>query len=85
MVDDGQQVLGMCCCLLTDSLVKKMMINSGIFGPEGHPMSRPEATEAEATHRAIAMADQVAQREFMGKYEHKNIFKRLVYRSLSFM
>ena len=43
MVDDGQQ----------------RMIDSGIFGPEGHPMSRPEATEAEATHRAIAIADQV--------------------------
>lgn len=43
MVDAGQQA----------------MIDAGIFGPEGHPMSRPEATEAEATHRAIAMADQV--------------------------
>eukprot|EP00468_Gymnochlora_sp_CCMP2014_P004180 CAMPEP_0167747642 /NCGR_PEP_ID=MMETSP0110_2-20121227/4397_1 /TAXON_ID=629695 /ORGANISM="Gymnochlora sp., Strain CCMP2014" /LENGTH=506 /DNA_ID=CAMNT_0007632571 /DNA_START=104 /DNA_END=1624 /DNA_ORIENTATION=+ len=43
MVDDGQQA----------------MVDAGIFGPEGHPMSRPEATEAEATHRAIAMADQV--------------------------
>jgi len=43
MVDDGQQA----------------MIEAGIFGPEGHPLSRPEATEAEATHRAIAMADQV--------------------------
>mmetsp|Transcript_1892 Transcript_1892/g.2680 ORF Transcript_1892/g.2680 Transcript_1892/m.2680 type:complete len:536 (-) Transcript_1892:75-1682(-) len=43
MVDDGQEA----------------MILNGIYGPEGHPMSRPEATEAEATHRAIAMADQV--------------------------
>jgi len=43
MVDDGQE----------------RMIAAGIFGPEGHPMSRPEATEAEATHRAIAIADQV--------------------------
>eukprot|EP00937_MAST-01D_sp_MAST-1D-sp2_P006799 g6799.t1 len=38
---------------------RQAMIDAGITGPEGHPMSRPEATEAEATHRAIAMADQV--------------------------
>jgi len=43
MVDDGQQA----------------MIDAGITGPEGHPLSRPAACEAEATHRAIAMADQV--------------------------
>ena len=43
MVDDGQQA----------------MVDLGIMGPEGHPMSRPEETEAEATHRAIALADQV--------------------------
>ena len=43
MVDDGQQA----------------MVDAGIMGPEAHGMSRPEATEAEATHRAIAIADQV--------------------------
>ena len=43
MVDDGQQA----------------MVDAGVMGPEGHPMSRPEACEAEATHRAITIANQV--------------------------
>jgi len=43
MVDDGQQA----------------MVDAGVLGPEGHPMSRPEACEAEATHRAITIANQV--------------------------
>jgi dihydropyrimidinase len=42
MVDAGQQ----------------RMVDAGILGPEAHGMSRPPATEAEATHRAIAIADQ---------------------------
>ena len=42
MVDAGQQA----------------MVDAGIMGPEAHGMSRPAATEAEATHRAIAIADQ---------------------------
>ena len=40
MVDAGQQA----------------MVDAGILGPEAHGMSRPAATEAEATHRAIAIA-----------------------------
>ena len=32
------------------------MVDAGILGPEAHGMSRPAATEAEATHRAIAIA-----------------------------
>ena len=43
MVDDGQEA----------------MVAAGILGPEGHNMSRPEGNEAEATHRAIAIANQV--------------------------
>jgi dihydropyrimidinase len=33
------------------------MLRRGVTGPEGHPQSRPAAVEAEATARAVALAD----------------------------
>lgn len=43
---------------IIDYNVKKLK-SLGVTGPEGHLQSRPEEVEAEATYRAIVMANQV--------------------------
>lgn len=38
-------------------LLQKEVMGMGIMGPEGHPLSRPPTVEAEAAHRAMAIAE----------------------------
>lgn len=37
--------------------LQQELANAGVRGPEGHPLSRPPAVEAEAANRAMAVAD----------------------------
>ncbi|CAJ0602800.1 unnamed protein product [Cylicocyclus nassatus] len=71
MVEDGEFYQGMLTCSKigavarvhaeNGSVIKERcaaLLAQGITGPEGHPQSRPEELEAEATNRACMMATQ---------------------------
>ncbi|GFR51732.1 hypothetical protein Agub_g14105 [Astrephomene gubernaculifera] len=68
-VSDGELLAGLSRCRQLGALplvhaengdavawMQERLISSGIRGPEGHPLSRPPALEAEATGRAIRLA-----------------------------
>jgi len=70
MLEDGQfykvlekcRELGAVCLVHAENgevleLAQKKILEMGITGPEGHYLSRPESFEAEATHKAIFIAD----------------------------
>ncbi|KAK2177976.1 hypothetical protein NP493_567g03002 [Ridgeia piscesae] len=71
MLNDGElyQVFKHCAALKSlaqvhaengDVIAQKSMemVNQGIMGPEGHLLSHPEEVEAEATNRAVCLANQ---------------------------
>ncbi|CAJ0602786.1 unnamed protein product [Cylicocyclus nassatus] len=71
MVEDGEFYQGMLTCSRIGAVARvhaengsvikercKALLEQGVTGPEGHPQSRPEELEAEATNRACMMATQ---------------------------
>ncbi|XP_012984914.1 dihydropyrimidinase [Melopsittacus undulatus] len=72
MLNDEELYEAFCCCKELGAVAQvhaengeliaqgaKKMLAMGITGPEGHALSRPEEVEAEATQRAISIANAV--------------------------